>query len=99
MVLMANGENEMANPLEQVMRELDHTQAELSVAVKELESFMADFDCDPVLDVEVFSFTDGVNAKREAAGLEPASRVTYALTKSIESALKLGMEMSDVEDR
>lgn len=95
---MANEENKMANPLDEMQRKLDQTQAELAESVREMESLMAAFDCDPVLDVELFSFTDEVNAKREALGLAPVSRVTYALTESIENALKL-TETDYVESR
>ena len=79
----------MANPMEVIERKLAQKQTELDRAVRDMESLMAEFDCDPVLDVEVFTFTDAVNAKREAAGFSPADRVTYALTNSIEHALRV----------
>jgi len=79
----------MANPLAVIERKLAQQQTELDRAVREMESLMAEFDCDPVLDVSVSSFTDAVNAKREAAGFSPADRVTYALTNSIEHALRV----------
>ncbi|NBT29198.1 MAG: hypothetical protein EBT18_06875 [Gammaproteobacteria bacterium] len=79
----------MANPLEVIERKLAQQKTELDRAVRDMESLMAEFDCDPVLDVEVFTFTDAVNAKREAAGFSPADRVTYALTNSIEHALRV----------
>ena len=78
----------MANPLAVIERKLAQQKTELDRAVRDMESLMAEFDCDPVLDVEVFTFTDAVNAKREAAGFSPADRVTYALTNSIEHALR-----------
>lgn len=79
----------MANPLAVIERKLAQQQTELDRAVRDMESLMAEFDCDPVLDVSVSSFTDAVNAKREAAGFLPADRVTYALTNSIEHALRV----------
>ena len=79
----------MANPLEVIERKLAQQKTELDRAVRDMESLMDEFDCDPVLDVEVFTFTDAVNAKREAAGFSPADRVTYALTNSIEHALRV----------
>ena len=79
----------MANPLEVIERKLAQQQTELDRAVRDMESLMAEFDCDPVLDVEVFTFTDAVNAKREEAGFSPADRVTHVLTKSIERALRV----------
>lgn len=85
----------MANPLEVIERKLAQQQTELDRAVCEMESLMAAFDCDPVLDVEVSSFTDSVNAKREAAGLSPADRVTFALTESISHALSLTGDYGD----
>ena len=85
----------MANPLEVIERKLAQQQTELNRAVNEMQSLMAAFDCDPVLDVEVSSFTDSVNAKREAAGFSPADRVTFVLTESIEAALSLTGDFSD----
>jgi hypothetical protein len=85
----------MANPLEVIERKLAQQQTELDRAVSEMKSLMAAFDCDPVLDVEVSSFTDSVNAKREAAGLSPADRVTFAITESIHQALKLTGDFTD----
>ena len=85
----------MANPLEVIERKLAQQQTELDRAVCEMESLMAAFDCDPVLDVEVSSFTNSVNAKREAAGLSPADRVTFALTESISHALSLTGDYGD----
>ena len=85
----------MANPLEVIERKLAQQQTELNRAVRDMESLMAAFDCDPVLDVEVSSFTDSVNAKREAAGLSPADRVTFALTESIQRALSLTGDYGD----
>ena len=85
----------MANPLEVIERKLAQQEAELNRAVCEMQSLMATFDCDPVLDVEVSSFTDSVNAKREAAGFSPADRVTFVLTESIEAALSLTGDFSD----
>ena len=85
----------MANPLEVIERKLAQQKTELDRAVCEMQSLMAAFDCDPVLDVEVSSFTDSVNAKREAAGLSPADRVTFALTKSIHHALSLTGDYGD----
>jgi hypothetical protein len=85
----------MANPLQEIELKLNQTQKELDLAVREMESLMAVFDCDPVLDVAVSSFTDSINAKREAAGFSPADRVTFALTESIKAALKLTGDYSD----
>ena len=85
----------MANPLEVIERKLAQQQTELDRAVCEMQSLMAAFDCDPVLDVEVSSFTDSVNAKREAAGFAPADRVTFALTESIQRALSLTGDYGD----
>lgn len=85
----------MANPLEVIERKLAQQQTELDRAVCDMQSLMAAFDCDPVLDVEVSSFTDSVNAKREAAGLLPADRVTFALTESIKQALSLTGDYGD----
>ena len=85
----------MANPLEVIERKLAQQETELNRAVCEMQSLMAAFDCDPVLDVEVSSFTDSVNAKREAAGFSPADRVTFVLTESIEAALSLTGDFSD----
>ena len=85
----------MANPLEVIERKLAQQQTELNRAVRDMELLMAAFDCDPVLDVEVSSFTDSVNAKREAAGLSPADRVTFALTESIQRALSLTGDYGD----
>lgn len=86
----------MANPLDvvecklkKVNQKLNRIEIELDRRISEMQSLMAAFDCDPVLDVEVFTFTDAVNAKREAAGFSPADRVTYALTNSIEHALRV----------
>ena len=85
----------MANPMEVIERKLAQQETELNRAVCEMQSLMAAFDCDPVLDVEVSSFTDSVNAKREAAGFSPADRVTFVLTESIEAALSLTGDFSD----
>ena len=85
----------MANPLEVIERKLAQQQTELNRAVNEMQSLMAAFDCDPVLDVEVSSFTDSVNSKREAAGFSPADRVTFALTESIQHALSLTGDYGD----
>lgn len=92
----------MANPLEVIERKLEKLDRKLTEQeklldsrIRELDSFMAAFDCDPVLDVEVSSFTDSVNAKREAAGLSPADRVTFAITESIHQALKLTGDFTD----
>ena len=85
----------MANPLEVIERKLAQQKTELNRAVSEMQSLMAAFDCDPVLDVEVSSFTDSVNAKREAAGLSPVDRVTFVLTESIQHALSLTGDYGD----
>lgn len=85
----------MANPLEVIERKLAQQQTELDRAVSEMQSLMAAFDCDPVLDVEVSSFTDSVNAKREAAGFAPVDRVTFVLTESIQHALSLTGDYGD----
>lgn len=85
----------MANPMEVMSEKLDAQVKELNEATREMQSLMAAFDCDPVLDVEVFTFTDDVNRKRDAAGLPPVDRVTFALTKSIESALSLTGDFCD----
>lgn len=85
----------MANPLVVIERKLAQQQTELDRAVSEMQSLMAAFDCDPVLDVEVSSFTDSVNAKREAAGFAPVDRVTFALTESIQHALSLTGDYGD----
>lgn len=85
----------MANPLEVIERKLAQQKTELNRAVCEMQSLMAAFDCDPVLSVEVSSFTDSVNAKREAAGFAPVDRVTFALTESIQHALSLTGDYGD----
>lgn len=85
----------MANPLAVIERKLAEQQTELDRAVCEMESLMAEFDCDPLLNVEVFTFTDAVNAKREAAGFSPADRVTHVLTNSIEHALRVTGDYSN----
>lgn len=92
----------MANPLDvvecklkKVNRKLNRIEVELDRRVSEMQSLMAAFDCDPVLDVEVSSFTDSVNAKREAAGFAPVDRVTFALTESIQHALSLTGDYGD----
>lgn len=85
----------MANPLEVIERKLAQQETELNRAVCEMQSLMAAFDCDPVLDVHLFSYTDSVNAKREAAGFAPVDRVTFALTESIKCALSLTGDYGD----
>ena len=92
----------MANPMEVIERKLKKLDRKLTEQeklldsrIREMQSLMAAFDCDPVLDVEVSSFTDSVNAKRGAAGLSPADRVTFALTESIQHALSLTGDYGD----